>query len=64
MFFNCTSLLYLPNIYKWNKRNIKNMNNIIDNCKLIREIQDISKWNDEILIISIILLIGLNYYFL
>ena len=45
MFSDCSSLLSLPDISKWNTSNIKNMNEIFYNCKSLSSLPDISQWN-------------------
>ena len=45
MFDGCESLLYLPDISKWNTNNAKNMNSIFYQCKSLSSLPDISKLN-------------------
>ena len=43
MFYNCTHLSSLPDIYKWNTDNITNMRYIFSGCKSLLSLPDISK---------------------
>ena len=45
MFYNCLSLLSLPDISKWNTNNITNMSYMFYNCSSLLSLPDISKWN-------------------
>ena len=45
MFDNCSLLLSLPDISKWNTNNVKNMSWMFSNCKSLSSLPDISKWN-------------------
>ena len=45
MFFECSSLLFLPDISKWNTSNITNMSNMFYECTSLSFLSDISKWN-------------------
>ena len=45
MFDRCSSLIYLPDISKWNTENIKYMNYMFFGCEQLVTIPDISKWN-------------------
>ena len=45
MFFNCSSLLSLPNISKWNTNNVTNMSYMFYGCWKLSSFPDISKWN-------------------
>ena len=46
MFYNCSSLLSLPDISKWNTNNVINMSFMFWNChQLISSFPDISKWS-------------------
>ena len=45
MFFNCSTLIELPDIYKWNYKNIKSMNSLFYNCSSLTSLPDISKWD-------------------
>ena len=44
MFNECSSLLSLPDIYKWNTNNVKNLNYLFCDCSLLKTLPDISKW--------------------
>ena len=41
----CKSLISLPDISKWNTKNINNMNHIFSGCSSLSSLPDISKWN-------------------
>ena len=45
MFYNCKSLLSLPDISKWNTINVTNINSIFSGCSSLTVLSDISKWN-------------------
>ena len=45
MFSNCTSLTFLPNISKWNTKNITNIESIFLNCSSLKNFPEISNWN-------------------
>ena len=45
MFYNCSSLLSLPDISKWNTNNITNMSDMFYNCSSLLSLPHISKWN-------------------
>ena len=45
MFNDCSSLLSLPDIDKWNTINITNMSWMFSNCSLISSLPDLSHWN-------------------
>jgi surface protein len=45
MFFNCSSLISLPDISKWNTTNVINMKKMFYNCSSLISLPDISKWN-------------------
>ena len=45
MFSQCTSLVDLPDISKFDMSNVENMSCMFYNCKNLKEIDDISKWN-------------------
>ena len=45
IFMNCSSLKSLPNISKWNIKNVLNINNIFKGCSSLLTFPDISKWN-------------------
>jgi surface protein len=38
-------MLSLPDILKWNTKNIENINNIFKGCSSLISLPDISKWN-------------------
>ena len=45
MFSNCSSLISLPDISKWNTNNVTNMVSMFSNCSSLISLPDISKWN-------------------
>ena len=45
LFYNCSKLSSLPDIYKWNTNNITDMNNLFYNCSSLSSLPDISNWN-------------------
>ena len=45
MFNNCSSLLSLPDISKWNTNNVTDMSFMFVNCSSLSSLPDISKWN-------------------
>ena len=45
MFYECDTLISLPDISKWNTRNITSMKGIFFRCDLLGSLPDISKWN-------------------
>ena len=47
MFSGCSSLLYLPDIFMLNSKNITKMNYMFNGCSSILSLPDISKWNTE-----------------
>ena len=45
MFYDCISLLSLPDISKWNTINVINMSDMFSCCSSLSSLPDISKWN-------------------
>ena len=45
MFYDCCSLISLPDIFKWNTSKIKNMSYMFYFCFELKSLPDISKWN-------------------
>ena len=45
MFYGCSTLLSVPDIYKWNTIKVTNMKGIFDGCSLLKSLPDISRWN-------------------
>ena len=45
MFSNCTTLQSLPDISKWNTKNIKNMNWMFSHCYGLKSLPDLYKWD-------------------
>ena len=46
MFSNCSSLSSLPDISKWNTKNLKNFKFLLSDCISLLNIPDLSKWNN------------------
>ena len=47
MFNNCSSLLNLPDISKWNTEKVKDISHMFQNCELLTSLPDISEWNTK-----------------
>ena len=45
MFFNCPSLISLPDISEWDTSNVNNMSQMFFNCSSLISLPDISKWD-------------------
>ena len=45
LFFDCISLISLPDISKWNTKNVKNMSFMFSNCLSLTSLHDISEWD-------------------
>ena len=45
MFYECSSLISLPDIYKMNTLNVTSINSMFNGCSSLPELPDISKWN-------------------
>ena len=45
MFYECSSLSSLPDIFNWNTSNVTNMSFMFSNCYSLSSIPDFSKWN-------------------
>ena len=45
MFSECSSLLSLADISKWNTNNVINMSYMFNECSSLASLPDISKWN-------------------
>ena len=45
IFYGCSSLICLPDIYKWNTSNITDMSCIFGECSSLVSLPDISKWD-------------------
>ena len=46
LFSKCSSLLYLPDISKWNLNNVKNINGMFSECSSLKGLSDISNWSN------------------
>ena len=53
MFNNCSSLLSLPDISKWNTSKVTDMSKMFNNCSSISSLPDILKWNTDNVINSV-----------
>ena len=47
MFYNCTSLLSLPDISEWDTENVTNMSYMFYDCESLSSLPDISKWKTD-----------------
>ena len=47
IFYNCKSLVSLPDITKWNTTNVTNISLKFYNCKSLVSLPDISKWKSK-----------------
>ena len=47
MFYECTSLISLPDLYNWNTINLTNIQSMFFGCSSLQSLSDISKWNTE-----------------
>ena len=47
MFYNCSSLLSLPDISNWNTSNVYDMSYMFYYCSSLSKLPDISKWNTD-----------------
>ena len=47
IFYNCTKLLFLPDISKWNTINVIDMSEIFYNCFSLLLLPEIHKWNTK-----------------
>ena len=45
MFYSCTNLISIGDLYSWNVSNVVNMSNMFYYCSKLKSIGDISKWN-------------------
>ncbi len=44
MFYNCSSLISLPDISNWNTENVENMSYMFNGCSALISLPDISRW--------------------
>ena len=47
IFAECSSLVILPDISKWDTKKVLHMKFLFDNCSKLISLPDISKWNIE-----------------
>ena len=45
MFSGCESLSSLPDITKWDTKNVTNMSHMLSYCTSLKSLPDISKWD-------------------
>ena len=45
MFYECSSLSSLPDISKWNFKNVRDISNMFDGCLKLESLPNISMWN-------------------
>ena len=46
-FYNCSKLISLPDISKWNINKVKNIDKMFFGCSSLKSMPDISRWNTE-----------------
>ena len=44
MFFNCYELKSIPDISKWDTKNVTEMSYMFFNCRALKSLPDFSKW--------------------
>jgi len=47
IFCDCKSLQSLPDINKWNIKNVTNINGMFYNCSALKFLPDISEWDTQ-----------------
>ena len=47
IFYNCYSLISLPDISKWDTNNVTDMTYMFKECSSLTKIPDISEWNKK-----------------
>ena len=47
MFYGCYSLKNLPDISKWDTKNVTNMSGMFSWCESLNNLPDISKWDTK-----------------
>ena len=47
MFYDCSSLTNLPDISKWDTKNVTDMNGMFSDCSSLTNLPDISKWDTK-----------------
>ena len=45
IFCNCIKLKEIPDISKWNTKNVKYLNSLFCGCESLKELPNISVWN-------------------
>ena len=51
MFFRCSSLISLPDISKWDTKNVIDMSYMFCKCSSLISLPNISKWDTKMLMI-------------
>ena len=64
IFSNCSSLISLPDISKWNTNNVNNMNHIFYGCSKLSSLPDISKCNTNNLNYMSYIFLDVHHYLL
>ena len=49
MFYGCSSLILLPDMSKWDTKNVTDMFGMFYGCTSIKSLPDISKWDAKML---------------
>ena len=47
MFYECSSLKSLPDISKWDTKNVTDMSGMFSECSSLNNLPDISKWDTK-----------------
>jgi len=47
MFYDCNSLISLPDISEWDTKNVTDMSHMFYNCRSLESLPDISKWDTK-----------------
>ena len=47
MFYMCESVKSLPDISKWDTKNVNNMSGMFSECSSLKSLPDISKWSTK-----------------
>ena len=47
IFCSCNSLISLPDISKWDTKNVTNMSHMFSSCSSLNSLPDISKWDTK-----------------
>ena len=60
MFSECSNLSSLPDLSKWEKKNVEDLSFLFYSCKSIKSLPDISKWNTSNVIDMSFMFFGFN----